>query len=281
MTRRHAYVLAADPHFLTASIRSYYDLVDRIVVSYDESGSSWTGTPIPVDECLAQIRTLDTENKCVLLPGHHADTSRDPLRNDTAQRRQALEAASDGADWVLQLDTDEVVVDPVTFSAAIDRADAAGAEALHYPSRWLYTHAGGDQFLEASTRFGRPASSYPGPLAVRSGTRLRLCRQTDAPHYRVDVRPWNTDTFHPRDMIVHEVIPLDSAVVHYSWVRPPEVMRRKFAWSGHANEYSKPEVYALWEQRSRHPYLTALTTPLRRTDWFRLGRVHNPSEAGT
>ena len=43
-----AYVLIADPNFLAASLGSYYRWVDRIVLSYDRTATSWTGTPLPV-----------------------------------------------------------------------------------------------------------------------------------------------------------------------------------------------------------------------------------------
>ena len=47
-----AYVLAADPAWVGISVLSYYDLVEEMVISYDENGKGWTGAPIPVDECI-------------------------------------------------------------------------------------------------------------------------------------------------------------------------------------------------------------------------------------
>ncbi len=43
--RLNAYVLAADPAWIEESVASYYDLVQRILVSFDDSGTSWTGHP--------------------------------------------------------------------------------------------------------------------------------------------------------------------------------------------------------------------------------------------
>lgn len=268
--RVHAYVLAADPHFLRESIAAYYDRVERIVVSYDRSARSWTGTPLPVDECLAVIRDLDAAGKCVLAPGDYARTDVDPLENDTYQRQHALDEAGDGADWVLQLDTDEVLGSLPTFVGALERADAVGAAGLDYPARWLYSRVGPGRYLEASRRFWGPAASFPGPVAVRAGTSLRLARQADVPLYRVDFRPWSTDPFHPRDAVVHEVIPLEDGIVHYSWVRSDDDMQRKFGWSGHTAAYSEPQVLRRWRQRSRHPWRTVATNALRRNDWYRL-----------
>ncbi|WP_159798100.1 hypothetical protein [Puerhibacterium puerhi] len=284
--RLAAYVLAADPAFLAASVRAYYDRVERIVVSYDRSATSWSGTPLPVEECLAILKELDVEGRCELAPGDFWRPGHDPLDNDTHQRRVALAQASEGADWVLQLDTDEVVAAPEAFFGALARADAAGATALDYPARWLYARVGdaapGGRYLEASTRFWRPVAGFPGPLAVRPGTRLECARQApSAVRYRVDLRPWNTDPAQGPGSLVHEVVPLEDAVVHYSWVRPDEHMRRKFGWSGHSAEYSHPVVYRRWASRQRHPWAAAATTPLRRhPEWFRLSTLRREADHG-
>lgn len=272
-----AYVLVADPHFLTESLRAYYSRVDRIVLSFDESATSWTGTPLPVDECLRIIDAVDTDNKCVRAPGSYARLDHDPLANDTYQRQKALDAASENADWVLQLDTDEVMLDPDTFFRSLRRADATGMAALDYPSRWLYSRAGRDRYLEASSRFWGYRASYPGPLAVKSGTALTVARQTDVLTYRVDMRPWNTDPARRHDAVVHEIVAPSSAVLHYSWVRDHEMMRRKFGWSGHTATYSEPHVYRRWAARQEHPMRTAMLSPFRRRDTYRLSRVVDPS----
>ncbi|MGW8567297.1 hypothetical protein [Isoptericola sp. NPDC055881] len=278
--RVHAYVLAADPHFLAASVRSYYDRVDRIVVSYDRSAISWTGTPLPVDQCLTVLKELDVEGKCVLAPGDFWRPEEEPIANDTFQRQDALDRASEGADWVLQLDTDEVMVSPETFFGSLARAEDAGAGALEYPSRWLYARVGdagarGGRYLEASTRLWRPAASFPGPLAVRPGARLECARQApSAVHYRVDLRPWHTDHVQGYHRPVHEVVRPDRAVLHYSWVRPRLQMRQKFGWSGHTALYSAPIVYRKWVERTEHPWRAVLGTPTRQHPaWFRLVTV--------
>ena len=277
--RTTAYVLAADPAFLTESLLAYYPHVERIVVSYDENARSWTGTPLPVDECLRAVARLDTAGKCILAPGHYARLDHDPLDNDTFQRQCALDQASEDADWVVQLDTDEVMPRPDTFLRTLRHADAAGAGGLEFPSRWLYAQVGPGTYLEAATRGGRLAANYPGPLAIRAGATLRLCRQSDTPLYRVDVRPWNTDPLHPRDVVVHEVVPESHAVVHFSWVRSEAAMRKKFGWSGHTAEYSEPVVYSRWKWRKDHPRAAVLTSRLRGKDWYRIARISDPPSA--
>lgn len=273
-----AYIMLADPSYLAESLSAYYPYVDRIVLSYDESATSWTGTPLPLEQCLAIVRRIDVDGKCVAVPGHFARLDADALDNDTFQRQHALDAASEHGRWVLQLDTDEVMLRPEAFFAALARADAAGAGGLEYPARWLYTRVGGGRYLEQTGRLWQRAASFPGPLAVRAGTTLRLARQADVELFRVDLRPWNTDPWHPADAPVHAVVSPDDAVVHFSWVRRPEVIRRKFHWSGHTDEMTPPAVYRAWVRRSRHPLLAVATTPLRRRSraWYRLSTIPEP-----
>jgi len=266
LMRITAYVLVADPAFLVPSVRAYYDRVDRIVLSYDRRAKSWTGSDVPVSDCLERLHALDVDGKCVDAPGDFFRPEFPPMDNDTNQRQHALDAASDDADWVLQLDTDEVMPNPARFFASLERAEATGASGLEYPSRWLHSRVGPGRYLEGCTRFWRSTASFPGPLAARAGTQLRHGRQLEGPLHRVDIRPWNTDAYHQWDAPVHEVVRAADAVVHYSWVRRDEAMRRKVRWSGHSEGFLARDEYALWRRRADHPRATALLAPLRSHD---------------
>lgn len=276
--RISAYLMLADPSYLSESLQAYYPYVDRIVLSYDRRFVSWTGTRLPVEQCLDIVRRLDTENKCVAAPGDFARPGFAPLDNDTFQRQAALDAASDGADWVLQLDTDEVMVDSPTFFDALGRADAAAAAGLDYPARWLYSRVRPGRYLEQAAPGWKLAASFPGPLAIRSGTRLRHARQADVSLYRVDIAARNTDPWRSPTARVDEVVRPDQAVLHFSWVRQPDVIRRKFGWSGHTAQMKPPAVYRAWARRSRHPFLTVATSPFRRRlgGWYRLASIPEP-----
>lgn len=273
-----AYILLADPAFLRESVAAYYGRVDRIVVSYDRSGVSWTGTRLPLDQCLAIIDEIDVDHKCTAEPGRFARLDEDPMDNETHQRQVALDAASADADWVLQLDTDEVMLSPATFFDALADAAEAGRAGLDYPAHWIYSRIAPGRYLQRSTRFWRKSASYPGPVAVAAGTRLRYARQADIDLHRVDLRARSTDPWRPADARVDAVIRPEQAIAHFSWVRDPEAMKRKFGWSGHSSQLASPRPYREWSWRSRHPYLTTLLTPLRRKDagWLRLATVPEP-----
>ncbi|MHA3704358.1 hypothetical protein ACXR2U_19465 [Jatrophihabitans sp. YIM 134969] len=284
MTRRiAAYVMLAEPWFLAESIRSYYDVVDRLVMSFDRDHRSWTGRALPVDELLAVVHDLDVDGKIVVASGSFSSTDVPPLVNEHAQRQSCLAAAGD-ADWVLQIDTDEVLPNVESLLRATDHAAAAGRGAVEYPARWLYASLGGDRYLEGSTRFWRSSAHYPGPLAVRPDVELTLARQTSAPLWRVDLRTRNTDPLHAADAPVDEVVPLADAVLHYTWVRPEEALRRKGRSSGHAHDFDWDAAIDRWAFRTRHPWLTTLGSPVPRRPHprhLRVARVDGPRPAWT
>ncbi len=272
----HAYVLAGDPAWIAQSIRSYYGIVDRIVVSYDRSGLSWSGAPLSVDESRRRLEVADPDGKMVLLPGDYADPSRAAMAGETAQRQDALDAASDGADWVLQLDTDEIAPAPNAIARSVATARSRGATALDFPLRTIYARTRSGSFLESCGRLWTDRAAYPGAIAVASGTRLSFARQTGtAPLHRVDVAPWNTDPAHGATTPVHEVVPLSSAILHMSWVRTEAQLAEKQVVSGHAGESSWEQRMALWRRRSDHPRATTMRTPFSGdpSRWFRIVRL--------
>lgn len=274
--RLHAYVLAGDPAWVEQSIASYYDMVDRIVVSYDRDARSWSGAPLSVEESLSRIRRADPQGKTVMLPGRFSAPDRPRMDLETRQRQAALDAASENADWVLQLDTDEIVLSDRALGAALRAAEAKGAQAVDYPLRTMYARTASGRFLEQSSRFWTIQASFPGAIAVAAGTRLTFARQVaGAPRHHVDFAPWNTDPAHPSDTAVHAVINPAEAVLHLSWVRTEAQLAEKAQVSGHGDDAHWGKTMRDWRHRSRHPLRTVALSPLRRggSGHYRLTRL--------
>lgn len=278
--RINAYVLAGDPAWTAESVQSYAPFVDRLVVSYDEENLSWSGHELEVPETLRRLEACGLGDRIVKLPGRYSAPDRFALDLETEQRQRALDVASDGADWVVQLDTDEVIAAPARFLQALERADAEGFDALHYPSRWWYQRAGAGsgRVLERRRRFGGVRADYPGAVAVRAGTRLTHCRQTDAPHFRVDFAATSTDPAHPTGVVVHDVVAADEGIIHLSWVRAADQMERKRVVSGHAGRVDMDAAVSRWWTAYRHPRRAVVLGWVHRHPDRWLGLVDNPLE---
>lgn len=272
-----AYVMAGDPAWAAQSIASYYDLVDRIVVSYDIDGLSWAGFPMDVDGTIARMLEVDSASKIELLPGAWHDPDAFTLDMETRQRQAAIDHVSEGVDWVLQLDSDEIALAPARLANSIVEADRAGAGALHYPLRHVYQRTLAGKLLEQSRRWGGVRAGYPGPVAVRSGTRLTHCRQVnDVEHFRIDFEATNTDPAHPHDAPVHGVVSTDEAIMHMSWVRTQEQMEGKAKTSGHAEGRDWDKALRRWRWSAVHPRSATWRGWLGRDSYFWLRLAQDP-----
>lgn len=275
----HAYILAADPTWLTASVSSYYAAVDRIIVSYDRDGIGYTGVPVPVDECVRRLREVDLEGKMRFCPGRFARRHPDPHASETEQRRAALSEASDGADWVLQIDTDEVLPNPAALIDMLRRADELGLDAVEWPMRVLFRRLGDGRYLEVCAAGARDRFEYPGPIAVRPGVRLVVGRRTDGPFLRPVVRgdAHSLQIVRPAEdgeRRVEGLEPLD-AILHNSWARTAANVRAKIATWSHSNGWKSQLFYYLrWRpapylwpwMRDFHPFARGLWPALKPVD---------------
>lgn len=278
----NAYILAADPAWIEASVLSYYAIVDRIVVSYDETSTSWTGTALDVDECLRRLRAIDVAGKLDYRPGAYArrEFFDRPMESETYQRQTALEQASGGADWVLQLDTDEVMPDP-RWLDQFKRVPTCFS-AIDWPMRTIFRAVRPHVFAEICSFRRRQVSSYPGPVAVRPNTRLRHARQSDAQTYRFEIAPTDTDPA-AGGRVVDAVIDPSAAIVHLSWDRTEaDILRKLRAW-GHKHDFDAERyVRRVWRRTPKwwmamyrfHPLVPRWWPALRLVELPQLERFH-------
>lgn len=261
-----AYVLLGDTRWVRQSVLSYYDHVTRLVAIGDRHCRGWDGQPLSVEASAAAVADLDHENKVefvcddLYLPGMH------PVALDTRARQLGLARARQHADWVLQIDLDEIVPCPEVLVQHVRQAAEQDADAVDFPSRWFMGKVGGrtDTYLEACSATWRTAAHYPGPLAVGPTATLNYARRAFARTYRVDIRKRNTYPEYTRDHPVHAVVPPREAVIHMSWVLPHEQLPSyKCDQYGHEFDFDMNRFRSYRAWRLRHPWLTTLGTPLR------------------
>ncbi len=172
---------------------SYYDVVDTMVVAHDQDAISWTGERLDLEPCREIVERLDRDRKVRFLPGLFHGGDKPPLELETFERNAAVSALGDSVDWILQIDTDEVVASPSRLVESIARAEAHGLSAVEFPARWLYGHVGGRRYLERCRRLWGVSAGFPGPVAVRGRNRAaprppvrraRLAGRLPAPQHR-------------------------------------------------------------------------------------------------
>ncbi len=114
-----AYVLLADPAYLLESVESYYHVVDTIVMSFDQDSISWTGEDLDIEPCVSIVERLDRDHKVRFVPGRFHGDGRTPIELETLQRNAAISSLGDSVDWILQIDSDEVVASPSRLVGSI------------------------------------------------------------------------------------------------------------------------------------------------------------------
>jgi len=249
----NAYVLGADPTWLEDSVSKYLNEVDRLVVVYDPSDRGFTGHPIPATECARRLQALGP--KVELLPLEVAGKHADPIQAELEMRNAGLVAASDGATWVIQLDTDEVMVDFGELLRLLDAAPAS-ARGVQWPMRTLYRRLVGNWYLEICSRSrSRAVNEYPGAIAVRAGTEVAFSR-------------------FPSDGVISPAAGSVTPILHNSWGREPdETLRKVRTWS-HSSDEMVSYYYEVWlPSRWRWPTMRNFH-PLNPRKWPALRPVH-------
>ena len=232
-----AYLLPGDPVWLASSLSRYYDVLDDLVVVVPDSGTGWTGRPLPVEECLEIIARQDRRGVLRTVRGEWQDAEQ-PMHAETAQRQAGIAALRGGVDWILQIDNDEVLPHVDALLSAIESAERQQLGAVEWPMRVLYRRTRRGRYLEVVDPRG-PRYDYPGPIAVRPDVELVDARRCRGPFLRPvvvgDHRSLQVRHALADGEVRDERLDADDAIVHNSWARSPASIRRKLSTWGHAS----------------------------------------------
>ncbi len=268
--RINAYIMLADPAWIESSLLSYYNHVQRIVVTYDEDSLSWSGTNIQCDSLIERVRNIDFKGKCEFVKGKFSRSEffDNPMANDTYQRNFSINLASDGADWVLQLDTDEILPDFSLLTDLIHDAVAHNCESVWFPQRWMFQYPFTYYGLEWANRGGKRISVYAGPIAIRAGTEVILARRPSGIGLHVNrfdclVAP-HSDNYvvSPRQFLDNQCL------LHMSHVRSYSHWRGKLASWSHSQDFDYTASIKFWRFSYKYPIVACLVSHLLRKKGF-------------
>ena len=274
-----AYICLGDPAWIEASVKSYYPYVSKIVATYDCDGLSWSGPKIDVGLCIERLKKIDTENKVCFVAGKFSIEANfdNPMLSDTYQRKFGLELASKFGDWVLQLDTDEIIPNWPKFAEYIDFADKNEFDAVYFPAIYVYQMISKRYALESCRRWGERQTGYPGPLCVRSGSTLYLSRRSLGATLHVPCSgSFNTLIETAATLCERSVVETD-CVVHITKGRTPEYMEQKFRTWSHAKDRDYSSDLKYWQLVRKYPWLFLFVSHVLRGtnfDKFRLFKIH-------
>jgi hypothetical protein len=265
-----AYVLAADPTWITQSIGAYYDVIDVLLVSYDSNSKSWSGTDIPAAECVDKVRDVDKRSIMVELSGDYSTIAGSPMDRDTKQRQDCVNYLSSRVDWILQIDTDEWIPD-INLVIRMLSDLPQDVRGIEWPMRVLYRKLGPGLYLAISDLNSKPVYEYPGPIIVRSNETLIDARRISNRIIRYAVRG-DTSSLqlrleHTVGVTVHESLTDANVIIHNSWARSPKSVWRKISSWSHNNGYKSlfyfflvwlPSPFTWRNIRNIHPFAQGL-----------------------
>ncbi len=207
-------LLAYDYEYAFNAIASYYPIADEILLGLDRDRLTWSRRPFGLDREKLDtfLRGIDTAKKIRIVEGdfHSAAT---PMENDTAERN-ALSHECRPGNWVVQIDSDEILMNPEEFRTWL----------LAQPTGICATAI----WVTVFKVFGRQAlvivpPSERAPVATMARGQYLLARETREPHVES---------------------PLD--LMHLSWGRTDEELRTKLDNWGHATDFDIERYFQFW-----------------------------------
>lgn len=260
-----AYVMAADPAYLQSSVSSYYQQVDKIVVTYDRNHLGWTGKPVRTNQCLSLLRHLDVDNKCLYFEGDYArpEYFSDPNKNETFQRNRSLDIARQYGDWILQLDTDEVLPKALVLSSLVSEAVQHSCTSVWYPMLWIFS-VNRRGVTVASNRRLVPIADFPGPILLERNQRVVYSRHEANRSTALSFACNAVLGSVPETIVITKSLSWDELIYHYSIERSESDFQMKAQNNGHAFEVDWALAYRRWKLAKSSPLMAVFLGILSR-----------------
>ena len=208
--------VAYDWEFLEYSLPAIYDHVAAICLSVDADYKSWNGNTFSfdIDRFHQSVKNVDTKGKIHILREAFYSPARTPIENENYQRRRMAEVLGK-ADWIVQIDTDEIIIKPKTFISELEKYKGQ-KRPVNIHGIWI------NLIKQTSSGFIYSILKTP-PLA------------TNKPEYNYG----RTNG--------HFNIHTNSFIVHITWARSEEEIKYKLLNWGHSHEFNGMSFYKIWQ----------------------------------
>ncbi len=238
-------LVAYDYKYLPPVIKSLYSIADEIFLGLDRDRISFAGNPFNFNtaEFQSMIRELDPDGKIrVVEEDFHSGS--DPMDSETRERNYLSQFCRKG-NWIIQIDSDEILLNPEEFKAWIDAGNGSGLILAH----WIFVYKKiGDELLVVDKE------TYIHAV----GTRLR--------DGYIGARYTGQNK---------TVSPL--RLLHFAYGRTPEEMWVKLKNWSHSHQVDADKYFALWNSVGLDNYTEFKNLhPLDGVDWPKLKKIKDP-----
>jgi hypothetical protein len=247
-------LISYDAEYLPASISSYYEYIDEIVLGLDKDRITWSGNKFTFDESKLweQLQKIDIEDKIKLIEGNFHE-SKVPLENDNNERNFLREQCAN--DWIFSIDADEVLVNAKDFFYKFCPLIAPYRHKVDLAFTWFlpFKEFENDYLVIANPDYRWFKGDTQGFVTTKD-KQFTYCR-------------WSNNK---------RVIPSPLAVVHWSFCRTDENLEKKLKNFGHSDKTGSDPFFNNWRIANLDNYesLTNFkTSGFGNNQWPRLIKV--------
>jgi hypothetical protein len=209
--------VAYDYKYAFSAIESYYAIADEILLAIDKDRISWSNLSFEFNETEFnnEIQKIDYDKKIKIIQNNFHNCS-SPLQNDT-QERNFISALCKKDNYIIAIDSDEVLLNPIEFKTWIDNYNQIST--YDVKCTWLTIYKIFDDHI---------LITLPNDTAV-IGTNLRnmykICRIT---RNKTKLSPLK--------------------ILHYSWGRSKTDLLKKLNNWTHSKDFDIDIAVKMWEQ---------------------------------
>lgn len=227
------FCIAYDWELLKQSMPLVYPHTDMICLSIDQFRKGWNGVPYAFDEQDFRnwLNRIDTEKKIILHEGVFSDTKNTAIQNDNLQRAVMAEVMGHSG-WHVQIDVDEYFLDFEGFKDYLLRlhpSPSGNEKPINICANLIpliKKVSGGYLYVK-----NRPDTYETAPFA------------TNVPVYNNARRNGHFDHISP------------FFVLHETWAREEEQLKKKLESWGHNNDFeSRVGYFNLWKALDQFNY---------------------------
>jgi hypothetical protein len=240
------------------SVRSYYDYVDKILVTMDPH-RGFSGQAITPDNTVNILRSIDTQSKIEIIQDDYYLPD-GPKVSEIIQRQFSVNHLEKQArwEWIFQIDADEVFLD---FPAVLNKVRKLRFEKFVY-WRWitLFNILDDGRLLVVVDEDGKP-NLERFPLAQSTGCQIKVGREIHRPRDLIfKIVKWRYEGGRKGN----------DAVLHFSYAKSVRKIREKLDTWSHHDEVDVDAFFDVWlrsktEWESMHNF-----HPLVPNHWPRL-----------